>query len=136
MLDSSVFQNAEKRIEKIEAGLQRQIGWNPVRDAQLPSLAQETARLRQQLAEARAAWAVAPERRNFRVVGIIFGICALAAALLGYFGLIPAFAGVALGFALRGSIEANRRLKPLHDAMLELEGRVFITVEVVQPNAA
>lgn len=136
MLDSSVFHNAGKRIEKIEAGIQRQAGWNPVRDTQLPGLAQEAARLRQQLADARAAWVVAPERRNIRVVGIIFGTCGIAAALLGYFGLVPAFAGVALGFALRGSIEANRRLKPLHDAMLELEGRVFVTVEVVQPNAA
>ena len=78
MLDSSVFNNAGKRIEKIEAGIQRQAGWNPVRDTQLPGLAQEAARLRQQLADARAAWLVAPERRNIRVVGIIFGACDIA----------------------------------------------------------
>jgi hypothetical protein len=136
MLDSIVFQNAGKRIDKIEAGLQRQTGWNPERDAQLPALAEEAARLRAQLAEARIAWESAPERRNTRVVGLIFGVCGLAAAVLGFFGLLPAFAGVALGFALKGSIEANRRLKQLFDAMLDLEGRVFVTVEIVQRDAA
>lgn len=136
MLDSFVFQNAEKRIGKIEAGLQRQTGWNPARDAAIPALAEEAARLRQQLDQARAAWDVAPERRNIRLVGIIFGLGGLAAAGVGFFGLVPAFAGVAVGFALRGSIEANRRLKTLHDAMLDLEGRVFVMVEVVQPGTA
>jgi len=136
MLDSSVFQNTEKRIEKIKAGLERQTGWNPERDAQLPALAEEAEHLRMQLTEARTAWEDAPERRTIRVVGLIFGLCGLAAALFGYFGLLPAFAGVAIGFALKGSIEANRRLKPLHDAMLDLEGRVFVTVEVAQRDAA
>ena len=136
MLDSIVFQNAGKRIDKIEAGLQRQRGWNPDRDAQLPALAQEAAGLRAQLAAAQTAWEGAPERRNTRVLAIIFGVAGVGAALFGAFGLLPAFAGVAIGFALKGSIEANRRLKPLHDEMLDLEGRVFVTVEVVQRDAA
>lgn len=136
MLDSYVFQNAEQRIGKIEAALQRQRGWNPVRDAALPALAAEAARLRQHLAETRVAWEVAPERRDTRMVSAIFGIGALAAAVLGFFGLVLPFAGVAVGFALRGSIGAKRRLRPLYDAMLDLEGRAFVMVEVVPPGAA
>lgn len=134
MLDPIVFQNAEKRIAKIEAGLQRQTGWNSARDAELPALAEEAARLRLQLAEARSVWAVAPQRRNTRVLAAIFGLCALAGTVLGLSGPALSFTGVAVGFTMRGSIEANRHLKPLYDAMDALERRVFVMVEVVQPD--
>jgi hypothetical protein len=136
MLDSIAFQNAGKRIAKIEAGLHRQTGWNPGRDAELPALAEEAAHLRQQLAEARTAWDGSPERRNIRVVGLMFGLCGLTAAAFGAFGLVGPLIGTALGFAVGGVLLVRKRLKVLDDAMLDLERRVYVTVEVVQRDAA
>lgn len=136
MLDSIAFQNCGKRIEKFEAGVQRQAGWNPERDAQLPALAQQAAGQRAGLAKTQRAWEEAAERRNTRLLAIIFGITGIAAALFGAFGLLPTFAGIALGFALKGVIETNRRLKPLQDLALNLEACVFVTVPVVQRDAA
>lgn len=136
MLDSIVFQNAGKRIDKIEAGLHRQTGWNPRRDAELPALAEEAARLRQQLAEVRRAWDGSPERRNSRIVGLVSGLFGLAAVAFGAFGLVGPLFGTALGFALGGVLLVRKRLKVLDDAMLDLERRVFVTVEVVQRDAA
>lgn len=127
----------ERRLQKVEEAIIRQRGWNPVRDMELPALEAETARLRKGLAELRATWRVAPERRVIAICGSVFGVLAIVAAVLGFWGLVPALAGVTIGFVvIRGSMEVKKLLAPLMESLGALEEKTFVTVEVAQPASA
>lgn len=126
---------AEQRIDRLAASLRGQYGANPARDAELPALEQELTALRTRLAEIAAVRDQDRDIRNSRIIALVCWACALL-AILAQTALWPGFAGVAVGFIIRGVRRTEALLAPLQDAIAALEAKAHVFVEVVAPRPA